>query len=64
MLPNDPATLIRQTVISIEPGLIAIRRDPRARPKLRFEEIERRIGFGARALPRAAPELLGAEIPA
>ena len=64
MLPNDPATLIRQIVTSIEPGPIEIRRDPHAHPRLGFEEIERRIGFGARALSRAAPELLSAEIPA
>ena len=39
MLPNDPATLIRQIVTIIEPGPIAIRRDPRAHPGLGFEEI-------------------------
>ena len=86
MFPNGPATLIRQIVTIIEPGPIAIRRDPRAHSELGFEEIrtsgavateltrpgvphtlvigKSRIGFGARALSRAAPELPGAEIPA
>ena len=51
MLPNDPATLIRQIVTSIEPGLIAIRRDPHAHPRLGFEEI-RTSGVVATELTR------------
>lgn len=51
MQPNDPATAIAEAVRSIEPELIAIRRDIHAHPEVGFQE-HRTAGLVARELAR------------
>lgn len=52
-LPNDPATRIREAAASLEPGLVALRRDLHAHPELAFEET-RTAGIVAAELARLA----------
>ena len=51
MAPNDPDRRLREAVASIEPHLIAIRRDLHAHPELAFEEV-RTAGVVAAELSR------------
>jgi amidohydrolase len=50
-IPNDPARRIRDAAASLEPGLVAIRRDLHAHPELAFEEV-RTAGIVAAELAR------------
>ena len=52
-LPNDPAARIRAAADSLEPGLVALRRDLHAHPELAFEET-RTAGIVAAELARLA----------
>ncbi len=51
MRPNDPTTAIAESVRTIEPDLIAVRRDLHAHPELGFQE-HRTAGVVARELAR------------
>jgi metal-dependent amidase/aminoacylase/carboxypeptidase family protein len=52
-LPNNPATRIRDAAASLEPALVALRRDLHAHPELAFEET-RTAGIVAAELARLA----------